>query len=259
MNKKATLLHALLFAGIASSVSAMVLENPQRAEGEKAIDPKGVIAKELVPSNAVNKEEIIALPTFRSVQVFGAAGKFFEPKQNIISFTGGADMVPDVELTFEGANPSPESGAAIFNANFTSSDTMAIRLEATGSAIPKSKSMTAVLKFGDYDAGSKTFTPASAGSEKAPTAVAFTLTGLGNRTYMLDSIVAVFKDAEGNVLETQSLDGLNIPNDATSRAAYFAFKSPGARISSVEITATTKETAYSATPLLGLDDLGFAR
>jgi hypothetical protein len=259
MNKKTTLVRALLFAGIATSASAMVLTNPLRVGGQKAIDPKGVIAKELVPANAVSKEEIIALPSFRSVQVFGASGKFFEPKQNIINFTGTNDMVPDVELTFGGYDTTPQSGAAIFNVNYTSSDGIAIRLEATGSAVPKSKSMNAVLKFGDYNTDSNTFTPASVVSGKAPVAVAFTLTGQGKRTYMLDSIVVVFKDTEGNVLETQALTGLTIPNDAKPRAAYFAFKSTGARIGSVLITATTQEIKYSATPLLGLDDLGFAR
>ncbi|MFM8717846.1 MAG: hypothetical protein ACKOF3_13840, partial [Spartobacteria bacterium] len=67
----------------------------------------------------------------------------------------------------------------------------------------------------------------------------------------------VFKDASENVLDTQSLNGLNIPNDATVRAAFFGYISPGERIATVEITATTKDMTFSATPLLGLDDLGF--
>jgi hypothetical protein len=76
---------------------------------------------------------------------------------------------------------------------------------------------------------------------------------------MFQSIVAVFKDASENVLDTQSLNDLNIPNDATVRAAFFGYNSPGERIATVEITATTKDMTFSATPLLGLDDLGFVR
>jgi hypothetical protein len=257
MSKKSSILHALLFAGLATSASALVIENPGRAEGEKSIDPKGVIAPELVPANVTPKAELIALPTFRTVQVFGAAGKSFEPKQNYIIFTGGNDMVPDVELTFGGADASPESGAALINASFTSSDSMAVRFEATGNTAPKAKSITATLKFGDYN--SNAFAPAAAGSAKAPTAVSFTLTSLGNRSHMFESIVAVFKDASGKVLDTQSLTALNIPNDTKPRAAFFGYKSSGERIATVEITATTKAITFTATPLLGLDDLGFAR
>lgn len=257
MNKKSSILHALLFAGLATSASALVIENPGRAEGEKSIDPKSFIAPELVPANVTTKAELIALPTFRTVQIFGSAGKSFEPKQNYIIFTGANDMVPDVELTFGGADASPQSGAAIFNESFASSDSMAVRFEATGNTAPKAKSITATLKFGDHSAN--TFSPAAAGSVKAPTAVSFTLNSLGNRSHMFESIVTVFKDAAGNVLSTQSLNGLTIPNDAKSRAAFFGYKSSGERIATVEITATTKSMTFAATPLLGLDDLGFAR
>ncbi len=51
MNKKSSILHALLFAGLGASVSAAVLENPPLASGAKSIDPKGIIAPELVPAN----------------------------------------------------------------------------------------------------------------------------------------------------------------------------------------------------------------
>ena len=257
MNKRSSILHALLFAGLASSASALVIENPARAEGEKSIDPKGFIAPELVPANVTKKTELIALPTFRTVQVFGAAGKSFEPKQNYIIFTGGNDIVPDLELTFGGEDASPQSGAALHNESFASSDNSAVRLEATGNTYAKAKSITATLRFGDYN--SNTFAPAAAGSVKAPTAVSFTLSSLGNRSYMFESIVTVFKDAAGKVLDTQSLTGLNIPNDTISRAAFFDYKSSGERIATVEITATTKATTFAATPLLGLYDLGFAR
>jgi hypothetical protein len=76
---------------------------------------------------------------------------------------------------------------------------------------------------------------------------------------MFESIEAVFKDAAGKVLDTQSLTGLQIPNDQTSRAAFFGYKTTAERIATVEITATTKAMKSTATPLLGLDDLGFAR
>jgi hypothetical protein len=241
-----------------ASASVVVLTNPKPIEGINAIDPKGLIVQELVPNNAVSKAEIIALPTFRSVQVFGASGEFFMSRRNIISFTQGNDMVPDVELTFEGSDTSPANGAAIFNSNFTSSDGVAIRREATNSDIPKSKSMSAVLKFGNYDTKSKTFTPAGKSSGRGATAVAFTLTGLGNRNYILDSIVVKFKDWNGLFLETQSLTKLNIPNDAKSRSAYFAYKSTQKLIVRVDIKVTTNDMVYAATPVLGLDDLGFA-
>ena len=248
MNKKSSILHALLFAGLATSASAFVLENPTRAKDHEAIDPKGVIAAEL-----------IALPTFRSVQIFGSSGKFFDAKSNIISFTESSDLVPDVELTFGGANASPKSGESFVNDSFTSSDTYALRLEGTPNEDAEPQKLTAVLKFGDYNSASKTFTPASAGSDKAATAVSFTLTSPGNRSSMFESIEAVFKDAAGKVLDTQTLTDLQIPNDQTSRAAFFGYKSSGERIATVEITATTKSMTFAATPLLGLDDLGFAR
>ncbi|MFM8764799.1 MAG: hypothetical protein ACKOEZ_08200, partial [Spartobacteria bacterium] len=133
----------------------------------------------------------------------------------------------------------------------------AIRLESTGNSAAKVKVITATLQFGDYNTGTQAFTPATPDSAKAPNAVCFTLSSAGNRSYMFESIVAVFKDASENVLDTQSLNGLNIPNDATVRAAFFGYISPGERIATVEITATTKDMTFSATPLLGLDDLGF--
>ena len=258
-NKKPSILHALLFAGLATSASAFVLENPARAKDHEAIDPKGVIAAELVPANVTTKEELIALPTFRTIQIFGASGKLFDAKSNIISFTESNDIVPDVELTFGGANASPKSGESIVNASFATSDTYALRLEGTPNEDAEPQKLTAILKFGDYNSDSKTFTPASAGSEKAATAVSFTLTSVGARSSMLESIEAVFKDAAGKVLDTQTLTGLQIPNDQTSRAAFFGFKTTGERIATVEITATTKAMKFAAIPLLGLDDLGFAR
>ena len=259
MNKKSSILHALLFAGLATSASALVLENPARAKDHEAIDPKGVIAAELVPANVTTKEELIALPTFRSVQIFGSSGKFFDAKSNIISFTESNDIVPDVELTFGGANASPKSGESFVNDSFTSSDTYALRLEGTPNEDAEPQKLTAVLKFGDYNSDSKTFTPASAGSEKAATAVSFTLTSPGARSSMLESIEAVFKDAAGKVLDTQTLTDLQIPNDQTSRAAFFGYKTTGEKIATVEITVTTKAMKSAAIPLLGLDDLGFAR
>jgi hypothetical protein len=51
MNKKSSILHAMLFAGFAASVSAAVLEKPPLASGAKSIDPKGIIAPELAPAN----------------------------------------------------------------------------------------------------------------------------------------------------------------------------------------------------------------
>jgi hypothetical protein len=76
---------------------------------------------------------------------------------------------------------------------------------------------------------------------------------------MFESIEAVFKDAAGKVLDTQSLTDLKIPNGEQPRAAFFAYKTTGERIATVEITATTKAMKFAAIPLLGLDDLGFAR
>ena len=258
MTKKSSILHALLFAGLAASASAAVLENPPLATGAKSIDPKSVIAPELVPANVSTKEELIALPNFRTVQTFGKEGQVFEPKQNFIVFSAESEM-PAVELTFGGADATPESGATVDNANFASSGNSAIRFEATGNTAAKVKSITAILKFGDYNTGTHSFTPAAPDSTKAPKAVCFTLSSQGNRSHMFQSIVAIFKDASENVLDTQSLTELNIPNDATPRAAFFGYKSPGERIATVEITATTKDMTFSATPLLGLDDLGFAR
>lgn len=258
MNKKSSILHALLFAGLAASASAAVLENPPLSTGAKSIDPKGVIAPELVPANVSTKEELIALPKFRTVQTFGKEGQVFEPKQNFITFSAESEM-PAVELTFGGAGATPQSGETMDNANFASSGQSAIRLESTGNSAAKVKVITATLKFGDYNTGTQAFTPATADSAKAPKAVCFTLSSAGNRSHMFQSIVAVFKDASENVLDTQSLNDLNIPNDATVRAAFFGYKSPGERIATVEITATTKDMTFSATPLLGLDDLGFAR
>jgi hypothetical protein len=258
MNKKSSILHAMLFAGFAASASAAVLENPPLSTGAKSIDPKGVIAPDLMPANVTTKEELIALPKFRTVQTFGKEGQVFEPKQNFITFSAESEM-PAVELTFGGADATPESGATVDNANFASSGQSAVRLESTGNSAAKIKSITAILKFGDYNTGTHSFTPAAADSTKAPKAVCFTLSSQGNRSHMFQSIVAVFKDASENVLDTQSLTELNIPNDATPRAAFFGYNSPGERIATVEITATTKDMTFSATPLLGLDDLGFVR
>jgi hypothetical protein len=213
----------------------------------------------LTPTNVTTKEELIAIPTFRTVQVFGAAGKLFDAKSNIISFTESSDMVPDVELTFGGVGASPKSGESFVNASFASSDTYALRLEGTPGEDAEPQKLTAVLKFGDYNSDSKSFTPASAGSDKAATAVSFTLTSTGNRSFMFESIEAVFKDAAGKVLDTQSLTDLKIPNGEQPRAAFFAYKTTGERIATVEITATTKAMKFAVTPLLGLDDLGFAR
>lgn len=259
MNKKPSILHALLFAGLATSASALVFENPARAKDFESIDPKGVIAAELTPTNVTTKEELIAIPTFRTIQIFGAAGKLFDAKSNIISFTESSDMVPDVELTFGGVGASPKSGESFVNASFASSDTYALRLEGMPNEDAEPQKLTAVLKFGDYNSDSKSFTPASAGSDKAATAVSFTLTSPGNRSSMLESIEAVFKDAAGKVLDTQSLTDLQIPNDQTSRAAFFGFKTTGEKIATVEITVTTKAMKSAAIPLLGLDDLGFSR
>ena len=258
MNKKSSILHAMLFAGFAASASAAVLENPPLSTGAKSIDPKGVIAPDLVPANVTTKEELIALPNFRTIQTFQKEGQVFEPKQNFITFSAESEM-PAVELAFEGAGATPESGATVDNANFASSGQSAVRLESTGNSAAKVKVITATLKFGDYNSGAQAFTPATPDSAKAPKAVCFTLTSAGNRSHMFQSIVAVFKDASENVLDTQSLNDLNIPNDATVRAAFFGYKSPGERIATVEITATTKDMTFSATPLLGLDDLGFVR
>ena len=258
MNKKSSTLHALLFAGLAASVSAGVLENPPLSSGAKSIDPKGVISPELVPANVSTKEELIALPNFRTIQTFGKEGKVFEAKQNYITFSAENEM-PAVELTFEGSGATPESGATLDNANFASSGNSAIRFESTGNTASKVKSITAILKFGDYNTGTRSFTPATPNSTKLPRAVCFTLSSQGNRSHMFQSIVAVFKDASENVLDTQSLTDLNIPNDATPRAAFFGYKSPGERIATVEITATTKDMTFSSTPLLGLDDLGIAQ
>jgi hypothetical protein len=258
MTKKSSILHALLFAGLAASASAALLENPPLSTGPKSIDPKGVISPDLVPANVTTKEELIALPKFRTIQTFQKEGQVFEPKQNFITFSAESEM-PAVELTFEGAGATPESGATVDNANFASSGQSAVRLESTGNSAAKVKVITATLKFGDYNTGTHSFTPATPNSTKAPRAVCFTLTSQGNRSHMFQSIVAVFKDASENVLDTQSLNDLNIPNDATVRAAFFGYKSPGERIATVEITATTKDMTFSATPLLGLDDLGFVR
>ena len=258
MSKKSSILHALLFAGLAASASAAVLENPALSTGAKSIDPKGVISPDLVPANVTTKEELIALPNFRTIQTFGKEGQVFEPKQNFITFSAETEM-PAVELAFGGAGATPESGSTVDNANFASSGQSAVRLESTGNSAAKVKVITATLKFGDYNTGAQAFTPATPDSAKAPKAVCFTLTSAGNRSHMFQSIVAVFKDASENVLDTQSLNDLNIPNDATVRAAFFGYKSPGERIATVEITATTKDMTFSATPLLGLDDLGFVR
>ena len=258
MNKKSSILHALLLAGLAASASAAVLENPPLSTGAKSIDPKGVISPDLVPANVTTKGELIALPNFRTIQTFGKEGQIFEPKQNFITFSAESEM-PAVELTFGGAGTTPQSGETVDNANFASSGQSAIRFESTGNTAAKVKVITATLKFGDYNTGTQAFTPATPDSAKAPKAVCFTLSSAGNRSYMFQSIVAVFKDASENVLDTQSLNDLNIPNDATVRAAFFGYKSPGERIATVEITATTKDMTFSATPLLGLDDLGFAR
>lgn len=249
----------MLFAGLATSASAFVLENPTRAKDNEEIDPKGVIAAELVPANVTTKEELIALPTFRSVQIFGSSGKFFDTKSNIISFKADNDMVPDVELTFGGANASPKSGESFMNDSFTSSDTYALRLEGMRNEDAEAQKLTAVLKFGDYNSDSKTFTPASAGSDKAATAVSFTFTSVGAlKTASMDSNMEE-RDAAGKVLDTQTLTDLQIPNDQTSRAAFFDLKTTGEKIATVEITVTTKAMTSAAIPLLGLDDLGFAR
>jgi len=258
MNKKSSILHALLFAGFAASASAAVLENPPLASGPKSIDPKGVIAPELVPANVKPKEELIALPNFRTVQTFGKEGKLLEPKQNYIVFSAESEM-PAVQLTFGGDGATPESGKTLDNANFASSGNSAIRFECTGNTVSKVKSITAILKFGDYNMGSHAFTPSAPGSTNAPSAVRFTLSSQGIRSHMFQSIVVVFKDASENVLDTQSLNVLNIPNDAKTRAAFFGYISPRERIATVEITATTKDMTFSSTPLLGLDDLGIVR
>ena len=259
MNKKSSILHALLFAGLATSASAMVVESPQRVKDNESIDPKGVIVEELTPANVTTKEELIALTTFRTIQVFGSSGKFFEAKSNILSFVGTSDIVPDVEFTFGGANASPNSGESFSHPDFSSSDNYALRLEGTPNESAEPQTFTAILKFGDYNSDSKTFTPASAGSEKAAKAVSFTLTSPGYRSCLLESIEAVFKDAAGNVLDTQSLTGLQIPKDKQPRAAFFGYKTTGERIATVEITVTTKAMKFTSIPLLGLDDLGFAR
>lgn len=257
MNKKSSILHALLFAGLAASAPAAVLENPPLSSGPKSIDPKGVISPDLVPANVTTKEELIALPNFRTVQTFGKDGKVFEPKQNFITFSAESGM-PAVELTFGGEGAGPQSGETVDNANFASSGQSAVRFECTGNSAAKVKVITATLNFGDYNPGTQAFTPATTGSTTAPKAICFTLSSAGNRSYMLQSIVAVFKDASENVLDTQSLNDLNIPNDTTVRSAFFGYKSPEARIATVQITATTKDMTFSATPLLGLDDLGIA-
>lgn len=259
MKKTTSILNTLILLGLATTASALVVENPPRAKDAESIDPKGVIIPALVPHNSATKDELIAIPTFRSVQVFGASGKLFEPKQNFLNFTGTSDMVPDVELTFGGPDASPKSGEILFHENFSSSDKNALRLEANPTETPKIQVVTAVLRFGDYNTDAQSFAPATVGSPKAPMAVAFTLTAEGARFSLFDSIVVVFKDAAGNILDTQSLKDLQVPKNDMPHAAFFAFKSSGERIASVEITATTKGVKTSAAPLLGFDDLGFDR
>jgi hypothetical protein len=240
-----------------TSLAHYLSEDLGQLEGVNAIDPTGAgeltTNTAMTPVNATSKATLVATSGFGAVQNFTG----FTNGTNILSFS---DInLPDVQFSFSGSNLSVNTGSAINNQNFVTSPDpggafTGVRLERTGNN--SVQTMTATITFGDWNGSA--FTAATTGSAVAPRTVGFTFTGLGNRMYMFDSIIATFKDLSGGTLSTQSLTGLNIDNNATVNAGLIGYQ--GSQVGSVALTITTKATSpgYAATPIVGIDDFGFA-
>lgn len=232
--------------------SAAVITDPTRVTGSNAIDPLGKVSAGLTPGNVTAQATLEATVGFGAVQTFTG----FTAGSNILSFTDVS--LPDVQFSFTGSSLTATTGAEIANSNFVTSNPSAVRFESTANSPATTvRTMTATMTFGNYDTGTQIFTSATTGSLVAPRTVGFTFAGANNRMFMFDSVVATFRDLTGGVVVTQSLTGLNIPNDATSQGGYFGYQSD-TRIGSVDLTITTQAIAFTTTPIVGIDDFGFA-
>jgi hypothetical protein len=236
----------ILAIAIVQSSFAAVITGPTLVTGAGAIDPLARV--NLTPTNATSQSVIENTAGFGTVQSFAGFGS----GTNIINFS--ADK-PDVKFSFSGAT-STATGSNFTNLDFQTSNSSSVRFESTINPLgtTTAKTFTATMTFGDYNG--TTFTDATSGSLVAPNTVAFTFAGRGDRMYMLDTITATFKGLSGETLSTQTLTGLNIDNNQSVSAGYFGYQ--GQQVGSVDLTFTTKASSFSATPIVGIDDFGFA-
>jgi hypothetical protein len=230
--------------------SGAVITDATRVTGSDAIDPLNRVISGLTPSNVTSQSTLEATAGFGAVQTFTG----FTSGTNILSFTDS--NLPDVQFSFTGSSLTADTGSSLANTNFVTSNSDSIRFESNlNSPSTTAREMTAVMTFGDWDGSA--FTAATTGSLVAPQTVGFTFASQGSRMYMFDSIVATFKGLDGSTIQTQSLEGLDIVNDANVYAGYFGYQGP-TQIGSVELTIITQEIAFLTTAIVGIDDFGFA-